>query len=108
MTIITIALVMLAVIGVPLFIIIGGAGFLSFHVVLGLEPGIMFTDFYRLTTAPALVAIPLFVFAGFTLAESNAPKKLVDFSQSLLGWMPGGLSLVALISCAIFTSLTGA
>ena len=108
MTYINIVLVLLAILGVPLFIIIGGVGFLSFHFVVGLEPGIMFTDFYRLTTAPALVAIPLFVFAGFILAESNAPTKLVNFSQALLGWLPGGLSLVSLITCAIFTSLTGA
>jgi len=108
MTFFSIALIVLALFGVPLFIIIGSLGFLSFHYLVKLDPAIMFTDFYRITTAPALVAIPLFVFAGFTLAESNAPKKLVNFSQALLGWMPGGLSLVVLISCAIFTSLTGA
>jgi len=33
---------------------------------------------------------------------------LVRFSRSLFGWMPGGLGVVALVSCAFFTAITGA
>jgi tripartite ATP-independent transporter DctM subunit len=55
-----------------------------------------------------LVAIPLFTFAGFLLSAGNAPQRLVRLSQALLGWFPGGLAIISLIACALFTAFTGA
>ena len=55
-----------------------------------------------------MVAIPLFIFAGYLLAESKTPRRIVNFSNALLGWLPGGLALVALLCCAGFTAFTGA
>jgi tripartite ATP-independent transporter DctM subunit len=55
-----------------------------------------------------LVAIPLFTFAGTVFAEGGAPRRLVVLSRELFGWMPGGLSIVALVTCALFTAFTGA
>lgn len=55
-----------------------------------------------------LVAIPLFTFAGYLLSESGAPRRLIRLSNAILGWLPGGLSVIALSTCAIFTALTGA
>lgn len=108
MIIIVIGLVVLAVFGEPLFVVIGGIALAAFYFVIGISPATVFTDFFRITSAPAMVAIPLFIFAGYLLAESKTPKRLVDFSQAVLGWMPGGLALVALISCSLFTAFTGA
>jgi len=55
-----------------------------------------------------LVSIPLFTFAGYLLSESQAPARLVRLSNALLGWLPGGLAIVALFACAFFTAFTGA
>jgi tripartite ATP-independent transporter DctM subunit len=63
---------------------------------------------HRMATTPVLVAIPLFTFAGYLLSESGAPKRLIRLSNAVLGWLPGGLAVIALISCAVFTALTGA
>ena len=68
----------------------------------------MMVDFYRMASAPTLLAIPLFTFAGYLLAESRAPQRLLAVSRALLGWMPGGVALVTLITCAGFTAFTGA
>jgi tripartite ATP-independent transporter DctM subunit len=57
---------------------------------------------------PFLSAIPLFTFAGYLLSESKAPRRLVRLTNAVLGWMPGGLALVALSACAFFTAFTGA
>jgi len=54
------------------------------------------------------VAIPLFTFAGYLLGKSCAPQRLVRLTTALLGWLPGGLAVVALGSCAFFTAFTGA
>jgi tripartite ATP-independent transporter DctM subunit len=55
-----------------------------------------------------LVAIPLFTFAGYLLSESSAPRRLIRLADALLGWLPGGLAVIALGTCAVFTALTGA
>jgi C4-dicarboxylate transporter DctM subunit len=65
-------------------------------------------EFHRLANMPGLVAIPLFTLAGYLLGESGAPRRLVRLSNALLGWMPGGLAIVAFVACALFTAFTGA
>jgi len=65
-------------------------------------------EFYRIAEMPVLVAIPLFAFAGYLLGESRAPDRFVRLTTAVLGWMPGGLAVVSLVSCALFTALTGA
>jgi tripartite ATP-independent transporter DctM subunit len=99
-------ILLLALFGEPLFIIIGAIALLAFAGD-GQELGVVIASLSRMADAPALLAIPLFTFAGYLLAESKAPKRLLDLSQSLFGIMPGGLSVVALISCALFTAFTG-
>ncbi len=65
-------------------------------------------EIYRLAEMPILLAIPLFTFAGYLLGESQASTRLVNLTNHLLGWMPGGLAIVAIITCAMFTAFTGA
>jgi len=102
-----IALVILAVLGAPLFALIAAIALLGFHAA-GQEGIAVAVEFYRLADMPALIAIPLFTLAGYLLAESRAPERLVRVSNALLGWLPGGLAIVAVIACAMFTAFTGA
>ncbi len=102
-----IALLILALLGAPLFVIIAAIALLSFHAA-GIDIMAVIIELYRLSASPTLIAIPLFTFAGYMLAESNAPQRLVGVARALFGWMPGGLAVVALFSCAFFTAFTGA
>lgn len=97
----------LALSGVPLFIVIAGAAFLSFYF-LDVDLSIVIIEMYRLAANPMLIALLLFAFAGYVLAESGASRRLVRFSAALLGRTPGGLAIVSLLCCAFFTALTGA
>lgn len=102
-----IALLLLAALGAPLYAIIGAVALLGFH--LAGQDGIaVAVEFYRLADMPALIAIPLFTLAGYLLAESRAPQRLVRLTNALLGWLPGGLAVVAVLACAMFTAFTGA
>jgi tripartite ATP-independent transporter DctM subunit len=93
--------------GAPLFAVI--CGLTLFLLFSGqIDSSAMIIEMYRMATTPILVAIPLFTFAGYLLSESGAPKRLIRLSDAILGWLPGGLSLIALVTCAIFTALTGA
>lgn len=98
---------LLAILGVPLFAVIAGGAMLGY---LGADIPLasIAVEILGVATLPALVAIPLFCFAGYVLAESPAPKLLVRLSEALVGWMPGGLAVFALAICALFTAFTGA
>jgi C4-dicarboxylate transporter, DctM subunit len=102
-----IAILLLILFGAPIFAVISGlALFLLFS--SQIDSSAMIIEMYRIATTPILVAIPLFTFAGYLLSESGAPKRLIRLSDAILGWLPGGLSIIALFACAIFTALTGA
>ncbi len=101
------ALLLLALAGAPLFAIIAAIGFLAFSAV-GIDPAALIAELYRLVDFPALIAIPLFTFAGYVLAESQAPRRLIALAQALFGWVPGGLGVVAVFATAVFTAFTGA
>jgi len=97
----------LMILGAPIFIVISGLALYLFFS-SQIDSSAMIIEMHRMVTTPILVAIPLFTFAGYLLSESGAPRRLIRFSDALLGWLPGGLSIIALITCAVFTALTGA
>jgi len=101
------ALLALAFLGSPLFAVIGAAGLVAFSLA-GIDSSAMIVELFRIANAPTLLAIPLFTFAGYMLAESRTPGRLIGLSQALLGWIPGGVAVVSLVSCAVFTAFTGA
>ena len=102
-----VALLLLAILGTPLFVIIIGAAMLGFYANdIPLE--VLAVEIYRIADTPMLIALPLFTLTGYLLAESKTSERLVRVSQALLGWLPGGLSIIALVCCALFTAFTGA
>lgn len=108
MTLLTaLGLLFLTLCGVPLFIIISAAALLCFRH-LGVDLSVIIIEMYRLAANPMIVPLFLFALAGYMLAESKASQRLVRLSTALLGGAPGGLAIVALLSCAVFTALTGA
>jgi tripartite ATP-independent transporter DctM subunit len=104
---ITAAALLLLLIGTPVFVVICGLALYLFSA-SGIDLSAVVIEIHRLATTPVLVAIPLFTFAGYLLSESGAPRRLIRLADALLGWLPGGLSVIALGTCAIFTALTGA
>lgn len=100
-------LLLLALFGMPLFAVIGGSAMWNFHQE-GIDLSVMGIEMYRIAEMPILLAIPLFTYAGYVLSESGAPGRLVRITNAFIGWMPGGLAIVALAACAFFTAFTGA
>ncbi|MGD8346245.1 MAG: TRAP transporter large permease subunit [Lysobacterales bacterium] len=100
-------LLLLALLGAPLFAIIAASAMLGFSRE-GIDLQALAIEFYGIAEMPILLAIPLFTFAGYLLSESGAPKRLVRLTRALLGWMPAGLAIVSLAACAFFTAFTGA
>lgn len=119
-------IVLLALLGLPLFLVIGVATALGYFLTaqedslgffMSISPtgqeraGLGSTIFNWVTDMggkPLFIAIPLFTFAGSLMSESGAPTRLVNVARSLVGWFPGGLAWVTLLVCCFFTAFTGA
>jgi tripartite ATP-independent transporter DctM subunit len=102
-----IALIVAAVMGAPIFVVIGGAAlvlFLGEDVPVAAVP----VETYRIVVSAAIPAIPLFTLTGYLLAETRAGERLVRLFRALVGWLPGGLPIVVTLVCAFFTTFTGA
>lgn len=107
MILIGILLLVLVLFGAPLFAIIAAGAMLGFYAA-DVPLSVIATEVYRLAEMPVLVAIPLFTFAGYLMGEGGAPKRLVRLTDALIGWMPAGLAVVAILVSALFTAFTGA
>src|SRR5699024_7946299 len=79
--------------------------------------GILLTDPILLTNVPrnvfgginnfTLVAVPLFILAGEIMTKGGISKRLIDFSKTLVGPLPGGLAMVVVLASVFFSALTG-
>ena len=107
MAIVGVLLLVLALLGEPLFVVIGALGLAAFAAV-DIDTQSVIIELYRLAQNPFMITIPLFTFAGFLMAESKTATRLVRLARAGMGWIPGGLALVVLITCAFFTTFTGA
>jgi len=99
--------VALALAGVPVFALMGALALWLFNGA-GIQSSAVIIELSRLASLPSLIAVPLFTFAGYLLAESKAPQRLVALAEAMFGWLPGGVAVAGLCACALFTAFTGA
>lgn len=100
-------LLLAGLMGTPLFVVIAAAGLLGLWW-QDIHLSVIAVEIYRITDSPLLLALPLFTFAGYVIAESRAPDRLLNLTQAFFGWLPAGLPLIALLICTFFTAITGA
>ncbi len=96
-----------ALLGTPLYLVIGALALLAFASA-DIDVAVVVIEMSRLADTPMLVSLPLFIFAGVLLSEGRAAERMLRFSRLFLGWLPGGLAVVTLLVCAVFTAFTGA
>ena len=92
--------------GAPIFIAMGGAAMLLFWLE-GVPLAAVPAEAFRLATSPSLPAIPLLTIAGFVLTEGNASKRLMEAYRGVFGWLPGGIAIMTVVICTVFTAFTG-
>jgi C4-dicarboxylate transporter DctM subunit len=54
-----------------------------------------------------LIAVPLFIFGGELLSKGGVGKRIVAFTSTLFGFLPGGLGVVTVVSCLMFGGISG-
>lgn len=106
-TLISIAVTLLFMLGVPVFLVIG-YWVIGMSFVLGLpliNTGSALADVF--TDGFALLAMPLFILTGDLINRSGIARRLSDFAYACLGWLRGGLAMASLGACGLFAAISG-
>ncbi len=100
-------ILLLAIMGTPIYAIMILFSSVAFFFA-DINISAIAVEVYKMAAAPTLLTIPLFTFAGYLMAESKSPQRLLRLAQASLGWLPGGVAIASLVLCAFFTAFTGA
>ncbi|MGQ0525215.1 MAG: TRAP transporter large permease subunit, partial [Betaproteobacteria bacterium] len=107
MHIIGIVVLALLLLSVPIGIALsaGAAAYIAFDPLLTNE--VIFRAFFNFINRYSLMAIPLFIFAGFLMEKTGLVGQLFRFSDSLVGWLPGGFGVATVLACVMFGAISG-
>jgi C4-dicarboxylate transporter DctM subunit len=102
LTVSLICLLIVTVLGLPIFAVFGGLSLLLFWNV-GTPAASVPVEMYRLVASPLLPSIPLFTLAGYFMVQGGATKRLLRVFTALFSWIPGGLAIATVAICTVFT-----
>ncbi len=105
--IVLLLLLILVFTGSQLFLIIGTLSLSLFFLMGDVELFSITKDMFDTVNKPALLSIPLYVFAGAVMSKGEIAKRLIDLMMALFGWMKGGLTVGAIFACVIFAAISG-
>lgn len=55
----------------------------------------------------SIMAVPFFVLSGQFLIDGKIASRIVRFAYNLVGWLPGGMAMAAVLACAFFATISG-
>jgi C4-dicarboxylate transporter DctM subunit len=107
MSVIWVVGVALLLASVPIGIALSAAAAAYIAVDPLLGPTVVFRQFFSFVTRYSLVAIPLFIFAGFLMERTGLVEQLFRFADAVVGWLPGGFGIATVLACVLFGAISG-
>ncbi len=107
MHIVGIIVLALLVLSVPIGIALSAASAAYILVDPLLEPIVIFKAFFSFIGRYSLMAIPLFIYAGFLMERTGLVAQLFRFADALVGWLPGGFGVATVLACVLFGAISG-
>ncbi len=104
---ILVACILLVLLGSPLFVAVGVGTMASWVLIRENSTSVVVSDVFEATKKQELLAIPFFVLAGNLMTKGSIAKRLIDFTKTVLGPLPGGLGAGAVVACAFFAAISG-
>lgn len=95
------------IIGVPISISLGVATLVTILTNFDLSLGIIAQRLFAAMDTTSIMAIPFFVLAGNLMTQGGISKRLVDFTNRIVGNIRGGMSFAMILACAFFAALSG-
>ncbi|WP_026380664.1 TRAP transporter large permease [Afifella pfennigii] len=92
---------------VPMFVVLAGTSFVTFWLTSPIPLSILPQRVFAGIESFALLAIPFFIFAANIMGRGGLSARLINFMQTLVGHLPGGLGITVVLTCVMFGSITG-
>jgi len=106
-TLLLILLLVLLIMNVPIAIAIGLASLAIIVLNSDFSLMVVIQRMFSGTDSFHLMAVPLFMYAGLIMEKGGISKRLIDFANALVGWLPGGLAAVTIVSAMFFAGISG-
>ncbi len=107
MHIVGIVVFVLLVLSVPIGISLSAASLAYILVDPLVHPTVIFGAFFSFISKYSLMAIPLFIYAGFLMERTGLVAQLFRFADALVGWLPGGFGVATVVACVLFGAISG-
>ena len=107
MFIVGIVVLVLLVVGIPIGIALSASSAVYILIDPLLEPEVIFRAFFNFIGRYSLMAIPLFIYAGYLMERTGLIAQLFKFADALVGWLPGGFGVSTILACVLFASISG-
>jgi C4-dicarboxylate transporter, DctM subunit len=103
------ALATLLVLGIPIAIALLLSGMFGYMLTIGIEPGLtaLAQIAYSDLNSFVIIAIPLYILMGQLMLKGGAGRDLFDLAERMVGRLPGGLSIAAILASSIFAAISG-
>jgi C4-dicarboxylate transporter, DctM subunit len=100
------AFLILLLLGLPIAVALGSVAiFAIWYANLGIP--VVSSNVYAGIAKFPLLAIPFFILAGIILERCGVSKRLVHLTSLVVGSVPGGLAIVAILVCVFFGGISG-
>ena len=92
---------------IPMFIVLTGTAFIVFALTTPMPLSILSQRVFAGLESFPLLAIPFFILAANIMGRGGLSNRLINFIQSLVGHLPGGLGITVVLTCVLFGAITG-
>lgn len=101
-------LFLLILLSVPIGIAIGASTIITIYFAVdNIDVGTVAQKAFTSLDSFPIMAIPFFILAGILMGKGGVSKRLLDFANSLVGFMTGGLAMVTVLACMFFAAISG-
>ncbi|CAN7664528.1 TRAP transporter large permease [Pararhizobium sp. LjRoot255] len=97
----------LSMLGVPLAVALALAGVATLYLFTSMPLDLLSQTMFSSMNSFLLVAVPLFILVGTVMERGRVAERIFDFAEAIVGWLPGGLGHVNVISSVIFSGVSG-
>lgn len=93
--------------GVTIGIAMGGASAIFIFFDPLLDARALSQSFFSFLSSYSLMAVPLFIFAGFLMERTGMVRQLFQFAEAAVSWIIGGFGLATVTTCVMFSAISG-
>ncbi|MGH0348841.1 TRAP transporter large permease [Sinorhizobium meliloti] len=97
----------LSMLGIPLAVALALGGVATLWLYTSMPMDLLSQTMFSSMNSFLLVAVPLFILVGAVMERGRVAERIFDFAEAIVGWLPGGLGHVNVISSVIFSGVSG-